>query len=100
MTYNEKIKQQVLKIYDYVKREEMCATDALSLICDLAEDVYCDVMEPYLEDEDEGYSLLIGNLCANYENFKGNAKSYLRDLEYGCEPDAELRRWVMLSRED
>ena len=99
MTYNEKIKQEVLKIYDYVLREEVSASDALCLICDLAEDVYCDVMEPYFEEEDEEYSLLVGNLCANYENFHGNAKSYLRDLEDGEEP-AELRRWVMLARED
>lgn len=97
MTYNEKIKQEVLKIYDYVMREEVSASDALCLICDLAEDVYCDVMEPYSEEEE--YSLLVGNLCANYENFHGNPKSYLRDLDEGDEP-SELRRWVMLARED
>ena len=94
MTYNQEISKEVLKIADYVKREEMGAADALSLICDLAEDVYCDIMEPYFEEEE--YSLLVGNLCANYENFHGNAKSYLRDLEDGCEP-AELSRWVRLA---
>ena len=99
MKLNEISKQEVLKIYDYVLREEVSASDALCLICDLAEDVYCDVMEPYFEEEDEEYSLLVGNLCANYENFHGTAKSYLRDLEDGEEP-AELRRWVMLARED
>lgn len=97
MTYNEKIKQEVLKIYDYVKREEVSVRDALCLICDLAEDVYCDVMEPYFDEPDEEYSLLIGNLCANYENFHGKAKSYLRDLDEGDEP-AELRRWVRVAR--
>lgn len=99
MTFNEKIKQEVLKIYDYVLREEVSASDALCLICDLAEDVYCDVTEPYFEEEDEEYSLLVGSLCANYETYHGKAKSYLRELDEFEEP-AELRRWVMLARED
>jgi len=103
MTYNEKIKQEVLKIYDYVKREEVSMRDALCLICDLAEDVYCDVMEPYFDEPEEEYSVLIGSLCDHYEIFH-SAKSYLYDLDEDDEPynekvyEAELRKWVRVAR--
>ena len=96
MTYNERMKQEVLKIYEYVKREEISAREALCLICDLAEDAYCDMMEPYFDEPDEISSLLVSALCDNYETYH-SAKSYLRELDEGEEPSA-LRRWVRLAR--
>ena len=98
MTYNEKIKNEVLKIADYVRRNEVSVRDALCLICDLAEDVYCDVMEPYFDEPEEEYSLLVGSLCDNYETYH-SAKSYLRDLDED-EYEAELAAWIRAARKD
>ena len=95
MTYNQKISKEVLKIADYVNREEMGAEDALSLICDLAEDVYFEATEPCFDEPDEEPSTLILALCNHFENYHSE-KSYLRDLDEGEELD-ELRRWVRLA---
>lgn len=98
MKLNEISKQEVLKIYDYVKREEVSVRDALRLLHDVAEEVYLGVYEPHF-DADEEYSPLVGVLCALYEDYR-TAKKYLRAVGDEREARAELRDLVRIARQD
>ena len=97
MNHNEKTKQEVLKIYDYVKREEVSVSHALRLMHDLAEEVYLFVNEPYFDAPEDEHSTIVCVLCELYEDYQ-TAKKYLKAVGDEREGRVELRDLVSIAR--